>query len=160
MRVTTLARRLGTAALVLTISAGISSCSDDGGSADTSSSASDKGTDAGADEPAADEGVGAGDEGSGSTEASLAELSADDFYSSVMSALREAETFTFESVSGAAGQSQAMSGQARFGDGGIEMKASSTGAQNIELILLGQAMYLKSPDLGTGDLLRALGVEP
>ena len=44
-----------------------------------------------------------------------------------------------------------MDGQARFGDDGVEMKASSTGAQAMELILVDQAMYMKSPDLGTGD---------
>lgn len=151
MRLTPIARRLGTAALVLMIGAGLSSCTDDGGSADTAGSASDESTDAAVDEPAADESVEAGDQESGSAEASLAELSADDFYPSVMAAMREAETFTFESVSGAAGQSQAMSGQARFGDSGIEMKASGTGAQAMELILLDQAMYMKSPALGTGD---------
>ena len=44
-----------------------------------------------------------------------------------------------------------MTGEARYGDDGIEMRASSTGAQPMELILLGQAMYMKSPELGTGD---------
>ena len=68
-----------------------------------------------------------------------------------MAAMREAGTFNFETVSDSAGQSQTMAGQARFADDGVEMKASSTGAQAMELILLGQAMYLKSPDLGTAD---------
>jgi hypothetical protein len=44
-----------------------------------------------------------------------------------------------------------MTGQARFGDDGIEMKASSTGAQAMELILVDKAMYMKSDGLGTGD---------
>jgi len=44
-----------------------------------------------------------------------------------------------------------MSGQAEFGDDGVEMKASSTGAQSMEVILVDQVMYMKSPDMGTGD---------
>ena len=148
MRVTPLARRLGTAALVLTLGAGLSSCSDDSPATDSSSSAADEGTDAASDEPT-DEPT--EEESEAPEEASIAELSVDDFYPSVMAAMREAETFSFETVSDSAGQSQTMSGQARFSDAGMEMKASSTGAQAMELILLGQAMYMKSPDLGTGD---------
>jgi hypothetical protein len=68
-----------------------------------------------------------------------------------MEAMREAETFAFETTSGAGGQTQTMTGQARFGDDGVEMQASSTGAQAMEMILIGKAMYMKSPDLGTGD---------
>ncbi len=147
MRVTPLARRLGALVLVLTIGAGLSSCSDDAEPTPSSGSASQEATDAGASESASE----SGDEEPEASEASLAELSADDFYPSVMAAMREAGTFNFESVSGAAGQAQTMSGQARFGDDGIEMKASSTGAQAVELILLGQAMYMKSAELGTGD---------
>ena len=146
MRVTPLARRLGTAALALALGAGLASCSDDAGADSTaaSSSATDEGTDAATDE-ATDE------ESEAAVESSLAELSVDDFYPSVMAAMREAETFSFESVSDSAGQTQTMSGQARFSDAGMEMRASSTGAQPMELILLGKAMYLKSADLGTGD---------
>lgn len=144
MRVTPLVRRLAAAALVLTIGAGLTSCSDDSGSADTSSSATDEGADA-ASEESSEEPAEEADE------ASAAELSADDFYPSVMAALRDAGTFAFETVSETAGQSQTMSGQARFSDTGMEMKASSAGAQPMELILLGKAMYLKSPDMGTGD---------
>jgi hypothetical protein len=147
MRVTPLARRLGAAALVLTIGAGLTSCSDDAGSSDSSSSATDESTDDATDEPADD----ATEESGASAGASLAELSVDDFYPSVMAAMREAGTFTFETVSDTAGQSQTMAGQARFSDAGMEMKASSTGAQAMELILLGKAMYMKSPQLGTGD---------
>jgi hypothetical protein len=146
MRVTPLARRLGTAALVLTLGTGLSACNDDAGS--DSSSTTDGGTDASSDEPT-DEAT--DEESEAPAEASLAELSADDFYPSVMAAMREAETFNFETVSGSAGQSQTMSGQARFSDDGMEMKASSTGAQAMEVILVGKAMYMKSAGLGTGD---------
>ena len=146
MRVTTLAHRLGSAALVLTIGVGVTACSSDSDTSDTSSSASDES----ADDPTTDESQ-APEESEAPEEASLSEMSAADFYPSVMAAMKEAETFNFSTTSGAAGQTQEMTGQARFSDDGVEMKASSTGAQAMELILLGQAMYLKSPDLGTGD---------
>lgn len=149
MRVTSLARRLGSVALVLTMGVGLAACSDDSGSGDSSSSA----TDESADESATtDESTEVGEqEGEGPAEASLAELSADEFYPAVMEAMREAETFAFETTSGAAGQTQTMTGQARFGDDGVEMQASSTGAQAMEMILLDHTMYMRSPDLGTGD---------
>lgn len=151
MRVTPLARRLGTAVLVLTVGAGLTSCSDDGASTDSSSSATDEGADASTDESAAPAEDAGAEESAEPAEAALAELSAADFYPSVMAAMREAGTFTFETVSDSAGQAQTMVGQARFSDAGMEMKASSTGAQAMELILLGQAMYMKSAQLGTGD---------
>jgi hypothetical protein len=141
MRVTPLARRLGSAALVLTMGVGLAACSDDSDSGETTSSATDESTDDGA----------VGEEAEEPAEASVAELSADEFYPAVMEAMREAETFAFETTSGSAGQTQTMTGQARFGADGVEMQASSTGAQAMEMILLGKAMYMKSPDLGTGD---------
>jgi len=148
MRVTPLARRLGSAALVLTMGVGLVACSDDSGS-ETSSSATDGSTDEDAStEESSEE---SSEESEEPAEASLAELSADEFYPAVMEAMREAETFAFETTSGSAAQTQTMTGQARFGDDGVEMQASSTGAQAMEMILLGKAMYMKSPDLGTGD---------
>jgi hypothetical protein len=146
MRVTSLARRLGSAALVLTMGAGLAACSDDSGSTDSSSSVTDESAD-GAEEPADD----SADEPEEASEASLTELSAADFYPSVMAALQDAETFAFETTSGTGGQTQTMSGTARFSDEGVEMQATGTGAQAMDMILLGQAMYMKSPDLGTGD---------
>lgn len=143
MRVTSLARRLGSAALVLSVGVGLAACSDDSSGSDSSSSA----TDSGADE--ASEGA---DETEETEEADApTELDAAGFYPAVMEAMREAETFNFQTVSESGGQSQTMEGQARFGEEGVEMKASSTGAQPMELILIDQAMYLKSADLGTGD---------
>ena len=147
MRVTPLARRLGATALVLTLGAALSSCSDDS-NADPSSSAGDESTHAATDDATEDT---ADEESEAPAETSLAELSADDFYPSVMAAMRDAETFTFQTVSDSAGQSQTMTGEARYSDAGMEMKASSTGAQAMELILLGKAMYMKSAQFGTGD---------
>jgi hypothetical protein len=149
MRVTSLTRRLGTAALVLTLGTGLAACSDGSGSSD--SSATDESTGSTSESPADDASEETGDTEDDTDAATPAELSVDDFYPSVMAAMREAETFTFTTTSDSAGQSQEMSGQARFGDDGMEMKASSTGAQPMELILLDEAMYLKSADLGTGD---------
>ena len=144
MRVTSLARRLGSAALVLSVGFGLAACSDDSSASDSSSSATDSGS---------DEGSGSGDDDAAETEeaAALTELDGAGFYPAVMEAMREAETFNFQTVSESGGQSQTMEGQARFADDGMEMKASSTGAQPMELILLDKMMYLKSPDLGTGD---------
>jgi hypothetical protein len=152
MRVPSFTRRLGTAALVLSLGVGLAACGEDSDTdasiSDTAERAAEKDDvptgDADSSDPSAEDGA-------GSSEASLAELSADEFYPAVMEAMREAETFAFETTSGSAGQTQTMTGQARFGADGVEMQASSTGAQAMEMILLGKAMYMKSPDLGTGD---------
>ena len=156
MRVTSFTRRLGTAALVLTLGTGLAACSDDPGSSEASgSSATDESTDesstAASEEPTDDTSDETDESGDDTDAAAPAELSVDDFYPSVMAAMREVETFTFTTTSESAGQSQEMTGQARFSDDGMEMRASSTGAQPMELILLDQAMYMKSADLGTGD---------
>lgn len=146
MRVTPLARRLGTAALVLTIGVGVTSCSsDDSSASDSPSTAADDST--GSTETPSE----TSSETPSESTAALAELSGADFYPSVMAAMKEAETFNFSTTTGATGQTQEMTGQARFGDDGVEMKASSTGAQAMDLVLLDQVMYMKSPDLGTGD---------
>jgi len=149
MRVTPLARRLGSAALVLTMGAGLAACSGDSGSTESSSSATDESAD-GTEESTQDSTEDSADE-TETAAASLAELSAADFYPSVMAALQDAETFAFETTSGTGGQTQSMSGTARFSDQGVEMQATGSGAQAMDMILLGQAMYMKSPDLGTGD---------
>jgi hypothetical protein len=148
MRVTSLARRLGSAALVLTLGAGLAACSDDSGSSDSSGAATDTGADGTEESTDSTE---ESEETEESTEATLTELSAADFYPAVMGALQDAETFAFETTSDTAGQAQTMSGTARFSDKGIEMQATGSGAQAMEMILLGQAMYMRSPDLGTGD---------
>ena len=148
MRVQTLSRRLGAAALVLTVGVGVSACGGDSGSEESSSSASDESSDTGTDEAADDA---SSEESEAAEESSLTELSADDFYPSVMAAMEEAGSFTFTTTSDSAGQAQEMTGEARFGDGGIEMKATGTGAQAMEMILVDKAMYMKSDAFGTGD---------
>ena len=146
MRVTPLARRLGSAALVLTLGVGLTACSGDDTTDSSSATDDGAGTDSGTGE-FADDPIDAEEAG----ETSLHELSASEFYPAVMSALREAETFNFSTTTEAQGQPTTMSGQARFSGDGVEMKASSTGAQAMEIILLDQVMYMKSPDMGTGD---------
>ena len=150
MRVQTLSRRLGAAALVLTVGVGVSACGGDSGSEDSSSSASDESSDSGTAAGSEDTSEDATEEET-TGEASLAELSADDFYPSVMAAMEEAGSFTFTTTSDSAGQAQEMSGEARFGDDGIEMKATGTGAQAMDMILIDKAMYMKSDAFGTGD---------
>jgi hypothetical protein len=153
MRVQSLTRRLGSAALVLSMGVGLAACGDDSGGDASVSGTADREEEKD-DVPAVegeDTSVQEDGEGDASADASLAELSVDDFYPSVMAAMREAETFAFETTSGVEGQAQTMAGEARFSDDGVEMQASSTGAQAMEMILLGQAMYMKSPDLGMGD---------
>ena len=148
MRVTPLARRLGSAALVLTLGAGLTACSGD--EPTDSSSATDEGAEDGTDDGSDDSTEETAD-AEEPAQASLQEFSAAEFYPAVMEALREAETFSFSTTSEAQGQATTMSGQARFGDDGVDMAASSTGAQAMEIILLDQVMYMKSPDMGTGD---------
>ena len=154
MRAMPLTRRLGTAALVLSLGTGLAACSDDSGSSGSSGSASGEATDeatgAGTD-AGSEETTDAAEESEEPAGASLAELSVDEFYPAVMEAMREAETFRFTTTSNAGGQSQDMTGEARFSDEGMEMRASSTGAQAMEMILLDKAMYMKSAGLGTGD---------
>lgn len=146
MRVHSLSRRLGAAALVLSVGVGVSACGGDSGSEDSSSSASDGSSDSGTDEATEDAA-----EEEAPEEASLTELSAEDFYPTVMAAMEEAGSFTFTTTSDSAGQAQEMAGEARFGDDGVEMKATGTGAQAMDMILIDKTMYMKSPALGTGD---------
>ena len=154
MRVPSLSRRLGAAALVLTVGVGVSACGGDSGAEDSSSTAADEpgdeATDAAPDETS-DDPADDGEESEAPDEASLPELSVDDFYPTVMAALQDAGSFTFTTSSDAAGQAQEMAGEARFGDDGVEMKATATGAQAMEMILVDKAMYMKAPALGAGD---------
>ena len=140
MRTSTLARRLGAVALTASLGLGAAACSgaESSGSASDSSgsaSSSDEGS-----EPAADEEAEA-----------PSELAAEDFYPAVMAALEDAETFAFETTSTAAGQESTITGEARFSGDAMEMKASSTGAQAMDLVMLDQVIYLKSPDMGMGE---------
>ncbi len=150
MRVPSLSRRLGAAALVLTVGVGASACGGDSGSEDSSSTAGDESSDTAGDEPT-DDATEEPEESEAPEAATLPELSADDFYPSVMAALEDAGSFSFTTTSDSAGQAQEMTGEARFGDDGVEMKATGTGAQAMDMILVDKAMYMRSPALGPGD---------
>ena len=150
MRVTTLARRLGSAALVAGLALGAAGCSDDSSSG-TDSAGQGAAEEDGAEPSASEE---ATDEESAAEEPSAeapAELSAEDFYPTVIGALSDAETFAFETTTDVGGQTTSVTGQGRYTDGGMEMKASSTGAQAMDMILVDQVFYMKAPQLGLGD---------
>ena len=158
MHRTSLARRLGSVAVVASLALGAAACSgDDSSSADDSSSTSDESS---ADESIDAESEDATEDATGeATEDAAeeaagdapAELSADEFFPTVMAALQDAESFRFTSTTTAAGSTQEVSGEGRFTDGKPEVKASTTGAAAVDMIMLDQVVYLKSEAMGTGD---------
>lgn len=134
-----LVRRLGAVAVAAALGLGAAACS---GAESTSGSD--------VSHTAASSSDDGGDSADEESEAP-AELAAADFYPAVMAALEDAETFAFESTSTTAGQESTITGEARFAGDAMEMKASSTGAQAMDLVMLDQVIYLKSPDMGMGD---------
>lgn len=140
-----LARRLGAASLLTTLVLMSASC---GGDADTAtddspasetSSSTDDSTDDSTDEPAVDE----TEEASGDLE----ELAADEFYPAVMAAMQEAESMGFSITTTGGPASTEMSGVMEYGDDGIAMKASSTGAQAMEIVLVDKILYISGAGL-------------
>lgn len=121
MRVTTLARRAGSVALVAALGLGLAACGEND-SESGESSASDSSGDV----------------------SEAKELSADDFYPAVMGALQDAETFAMETISESDGQKQTMTGHARYSDDGMAMKASSEVPEPMEMIILDKMLYMKS----------------
>lgn len=126
MRVKQLARRLGAVALVTTLGLGLAACGGDEG-ADGSS----------------DNGASAATDGEGD----LVELSAEDFYPTVIGALMDAETFALESTSEANGEVTTVKGVARFAKDSVEMKAVTEGSERMEMIILDKFLFMKSPSL-------------
>ena len=144
MHVTTLARRLGSVALVASLALGTAACSgDSGGSSEGTDSSSS--TDEGSAEESTDEGA------EESTDEAPEELSAEEFFPTMMTALEDAESFRFTSTTTAGGASQEVSGEGRFTDAGAEIKASTAGAQAMEMIMVDQVLYIKSEQMGLGD---------
>jgi len=150
MHVKTLARRLGSVALVAGLALGAAGCSEDPSSGTDANGAEDTSADESSD-PEVEEGSDPDAEESADEEAAFTELSAADFYPTVMGALKEAETFAFESTTRGSAQASTISGEARYADSGMEMKASSSGAQAMDLIMLDQMIYMKAPAMGLGD---------
>ena len=156
MHLRTLARRLGSVALAASLALGAAACS--GGTDGASpvegreSASEDAGTEESSEDSTTEETTEPEvEEESTEEEASdeaPAELSAADFYPSVMGALKDAETFAFESSTGVGGEAMNVSGEARYDDSGMAMKATATGAQPMEMIMLDQVIYMKSAQVG------------
>lgn len=136
MRVRTLSRRLGSTALVVTLGLSVAACGSDGADDDNPDSTS---------------GSSSTDTGEEADSEELSELAAADFYPAVTTALKDAETFKYTATSSAGDAESKMVGQARYTDSGIEMRATSEGAQAMEMVMLDQVVYMKSPDMGMGD---------
>ena len=158
MQVTTLARRRGATALVAGLALGAAACSEDseGSGATSSEQSSDEPTPtstATSTEESTEEDTEADTEAAEEPAEAEApqELSADEFFPAVMTALQDAETFRFSVTTTTAGVTQEATGEGRFTDDGAEMKASSTGAQSVETILIDQVLYLRSEQMGLGD---------
>ena len=135
MRVRTLSRRIGSAAIVVTLGLSAAACgssddSDKSGNSDSSQS---------------------GSTGSDSESASLTELSADDFHAEVMAALKEAGSFKMTTTTVADGSKTTTNGVARYSDTGMDTRVTTTGAQAMEMILLDGVVYLQGADLGLGE---------
>lgn len=138
-----LARRLGAAALFTTLAISVAACgSDDGSATDASSSASEESGQE-SEEQESEESEGASGE--------VPELSPEEFYPAVMGALEDAETFAFSTTTTGAGAENAVSGVMRWAEDGLEMKASSTGAQAFDMIVSGKVMYIESSLVGSPD---------
>jgi hypothetical protein len=127
-----LARRLGAASLLTTLVLTSASCggdADDTGTDESSSSETSESPDDSTDET---------EEASGGLE----ELSADEFYPAVMAAMQEAESMAFTITTTGGPATTEMTGVMEYGDDGIEMQASSTGAQAMEMVMLDKVLYI------------------
>ena len=86
--------------------------------------------------------------------AELQELAAAEFYPAVMDALEAAGSFAFTSVSsteGVAASGASIEGVIRYADDGLEMRASASGAQAVEMLMVDRALYLQGEGLDLGD---------
>jgi hypothetical protein len=128
-----LARRIGAASLLTTLVLMSASCGGDDGTTATDESPSSETSDS-ADEPAADE----TEEATGDLE----ELSADEFYPAVMAAMQDAESMGFSITTTGGAAASELSGVMEYDDNSIAMKASSTGAQAMEMVMLDKVMYI------------------
>lgn len=84
----------------------------------------------------------------------LEELPSGEFYPAVVEALQEAETFAFASSTtseDAATAATAIEGVMRYDDDGVDLRASSTGPQPMELLVVDRVLYLQGEALDLGD---------
>lgn len=129
-----LARRLGAASLLTTLVLATASCgSDSDDTATDESSSSETSTDDSVEEETDEPEAGA-----------LEELPAEEFYPALMAAMQEAESMAFAITS--TGTTE-MSGVMEYGDNGLAMQASNSGADAMEIILVDQVVYM-SGDMG------------
>ncbi len=139
----TLARRLGAATLLTTLALSTAACGSDSGSeASTGTDTSESGDSSSEESPEA-----SGD---------LEELDAAEFYPAVMGALEDAGTFAFTmstSTEGTDAGAMEMQGVMRYDDGGLDMRATSTGEgdENLEMIMVDKVLYLSGTDMDLGD---------
>lgn len=145
-----LARRLGAASLLTTLVLMSASCGGDTDSTATDESSSSETSDS-TDEPAADE----TEEASGD----LDELSADEFYPAVMAAMQDAESMGFSITTTGGAAASEMTGVMEYDDNGIAMKASSTGAQAMEMVMLDKILYISGASLPLPDGKKWLSVD-
>lgn len=127
-----LARRLGAATLLTALVLTAAAC---GGESDTAA------TDGASSSDATGEGTDAGEE-IDAPSGELDELSAEEFYPAVMAALQEAETMGFTLTTTGGPTATDLDGVIRFDDDGIDMQASSTGAQAMEMVILDKLLYI------------------
>ncbi|MEO5662260.1 MAG: hypothetical protein ABIR39_03165 [Nocardioides sp.] len=138
-----LARRLGAASLLTTLVLSSASCGGDDGSTATGDTASDTSADDGGTDTEPDE----TEEASGDLE----ELSADEFYPALMTALQEAESMGFSVTTTGGATATEMTGVMEYEDDGISMEASSTGDQALEMVMLDQILYISGGGLPLPD---------
>lgn len=132
-----LARRLGTASvavLAMTVPAACGGSSDDGGGASSSSeSSSESGSESGSE---------------------LQELSGEDFFPTVLEAMQDAGTASFEMTSttegGPGASNLEMSGEARFEGDSVDMRAADTGAGAFSMIFVDGVLYMQGQGLDLG----------
>lgn len=134
-----LARRLGAASLLTTLVLTSASCGGDDDTTATDSSASSE-TSGSTDEPAPEGASG-----------DLQELAADEFYPAVMAAMQEAESMGFTITTSGGPTANEMTGVMEYGDDGIAMQASSTGAQAMEIVLIDKILYISGAGLPMTD---------
>jgi hypothetical protein len=159
----TLARRVAAVSLLTTLALTTAACgsedaSDASSGTDTSGSstetATEESTETSTQEPTEESAEESGE--SAGSSGDLEELSAQEFYPAVMEALREAGTFAFtldSGTDGATDSSLEMQGVMRYDDGGVDLQASGSGqgAEELEMIMLDQVLYINGIGMELGD---------
>lgn len=147
---TTLSRRLGAASAAAVLALTVAACGGESPS-DRQPGSADSG-----DEPSTDSAAD-GEDGSasGSDPGRLEELTAEEFYPTVMGALEDAGSARFTittSTDGGPGVAQAMElvGELAYEDGEPDLRARSTGSDGMRMMLVDGVMYLRGSGLDLG----------